>query len=103
MIKKIKSVYCLAVLFLVILSASLCPAVTSKVTRHNSSREFQKGETNDVVIGSRGTIQLGRRAEVLVKQFDDVWSINSIVSIGDTVYVGTSPNGGVYSFGCVRA
>jgi hypothetical protein len=33
-----------------------------------------------------------------VKQFDDVWSINSIVSIGDTVYVGTSPNGGIYSF-----
>ncbi len=52
-----------------------------------------------MVIGSRGTIQLGRRAEILVKQFDDVWSINSIVSIGDTVYVGTSPNGGVYSFG----
>jgi len=97
-IKKIKSDYCLAVFF-VILSASLCPAVTSKVTRHDSSREFQKGETNDVVIGSRGTIQLGRRSEILVKQFDDVWSINSIVSIGDTVYVGTSPNGGVYSFG----
>ncbi|MBE3145079.1 MAG: hypothetical protein IMZ61_14345, partial [Planctomycetes bacterium] len=99
MIKKIKSKYVLAVLFFVILSAPLCPAVTSKVTRHDSSREFQKGETNDVVIGSRGTIQLGRRAEILVKQFDDVWSINSIVSIGDTVYVGTSPNGGVYSFG----
>ena len=98
MIKKIKSDYCLAAFF-VILSASLCPAVTSKVTRHDSSREFQKGETNDVVIGSRGTIQLGRRSEILVKQFDDVWSINSIVSIGDTVYVGTSPNGGVYSFG----
>jgi len=86
-------------MFLVCLSASFCGAVTSKVTRHNSSREFEKGEANDVVISSRGTIQLGRRAEILVKQFDDVWSINSIVSIGDTVYVGTSPNGGVYSFG----
>lgn len=85
-------------MFLVCLSASFCSAVTSKITRHNSSQEFQKGEANDVVIGSRGTIQLGRRAEILVKQFDDVWSINSIVSIGDTVYVGTSPNGGVYSF-----
>ena len=86
-------------MFLVCLSVSFCSAVTSRVTRHNSSQEFQKGEANDVVIGSRGTIQLGRRAEVIVKQFDDVWSINSIVSIGDTVYVGTSPNGGVYSFG----
>jgi hypothetical protein len=97
-IKKIKKCV-LAVLIFIFMSASLCPAVTSKVTRHNSSREFLKGEMNDVVIGSRGTIQLGRRAEVLVRQFDDVWSINSIVSIGDTVYVGTSPNGGVYSFG----
>jgi len=94
-----QSKYILAIMFLVCLSASFCSAVTSRVTRHNSSQEFQKGETNDVVIGSRGTIQLGRRAEVLVKQFEDVWSINSIVSIGDTVYVGTSPNGGVYSFG----
>ncbi len=94
-----QSKYVLAVMVMVCLSASFCGAVTSKVTRYNSSREFQKGETNDVIIGSRGTIQLGRRAEVLVKQFDDVWSINSIVSIGDTVYVGTSPNGGVYSFG----
>ncbi|MGA2322418.1 MAG: hypothetical protein ABSG22_01055 [Sedimentisphaerales bacterium] len=99
MIKKMQSKYILAIMFLVCLSASFCSAVTSRVTRHNSSQEFQKGETNDVVIGSRGTIQLGRRAEVLVKQFEDVWSINSIVSIGDTVYVGTSPNGGVYSFG----
>jgi outer membrane protein assembly factor BamB len=97
-IKNKKSVCVLAVLFLICLPVSLCSAVTSKVTRHNSSAEFEKGETNDVVIGSRGTIQLGRRAETLVKQFDDVWSINSIVSIGDTVYVGTSPNGGVYSF-----
>jgi hypothetical protein len=98
-IKNKKTVCVLAVLFLVCFPVSLCSAVTSKITRHNSSREFQKGETNDVVIGSRGTIQLGRRSEVLVKQFDDVWSINSIVSIGDTLYVGTSPNGGVYSFG----
>lgn len=99
MIKKMQSKYVFAIMFLVCLSVSFCSAVTSRVTRHNSSQEFQKGEANDVVIGSRGTIQLGRRAEVIVKQFDDVWSINSIVSIGDTVYVGTSPNGGVYSFG----
>ncbi|MGA2173056.1 MAG: hypothetical protein ABSG82_08645 [Sedimentisphaerales bacterium] len=86
-------------LFLVCFSASFCPAVTSKVTRHRSSQDFLKGDTNDAVIGSRGTIQLGRSAEVLVKQFEDVWSINSIVANGDKVYVGTSPNGGVYAFG----
>ncbi len=97
-IKNRKSSCVFVLLFLVCLSAPFCRAVTSKVTRHNSSRDFLKGETNDVVIGSRGTIQLGRRAEVLVKQFEDVWSINSIVVSGDTVYVGTSPNGGVYVF-----
>jgi len=85
-------------LFLVCFSASFCPAVTSKVTRHRSSQDFLKGDTNDAVIGSRGTIQLGRRAEVLVKEFEDVWSINSIVVSGEVVYVGTSPNGGVYAF-----
>ncbi|MGA2093909.1 MAG: hypothetical protein ABSH16_10950, partial [Sedimentisphaerales bacterium] len=72
--------------------------VTSKITRHSSSQVFLKGEVNDVVISSRGNIQLGRQAEVLVKQFEDVWSINSIVVIGDAVYIGTSPNGGVYEY-----
>jgi len=97
-IKKIKSNYIFSVLFCILLSASICPAITSKVTRHSNSQEFMKGDVNDVVIGSRGTIELGRRSDVLVKQFDDVWSINSIVQIGNTIYLGTSPNGGVYSF-----
>ena len=98
-IKNKKTIIFLAVLLAVNLPGSFCSAVTSKITRQNTSAEFEKGETNDVVISSRGTIQLGRRAETLVKQFEDVWSINSIVSIGDTIYIGTSPNGGVYSFG----
>ncbi len=93
------SVCLLVLFFLAWLPVSVCRGVTSKVTRHSSNQDFLKGEVNDVVIGSRGTIQLGRSAEVLVKQFDDVWSINSIVVIGDEVYVGTSPNGGVYAFG----
>ena len=86
-------------LILTCLKATLCRGVTSKVTRHSSSQDFLKGEANDVIIGSRGTIQLSRLAEVLVKQFDDVWSINAIVVSGDTVYMGTSPNGGIYSYG----
>ena len=85
-------------LFLMSLQVCVCEAVTSKITRHSSSGDFLKGEPNDVVIGSRGTIELGRRSEVLVKEFQDVWSINSIVVIGDTVYIGTSPNGGVFAF-----
>jgi outer membrane protein assembly factor BamB len=84
---------------LVLSSASF--AVSSKVTRHTSSSDLLKGRNEKVVIGSRGTIQLGRAAEPLIKQFkgfDDVWSINSIVVSGGTVYFGTSPNGGIYKY-----
>ena len=76
-------------------------AVNSKVTRHNSSSDMLKGEMEKVVIGSRGTIQLGRAAKSLVDEqedFSDVWSINSIVVSGGTVYFGTSPNGGIYKY-----
>jgi hypothetical protein len=90
----------LSVLLCLFLSSS-CFAVSSKVTRHNSSSDFLKGRTEKVVIGSRGTIQLGRAAESLIKEFkgfDDVWSINSIVVSGGTIYFGTSPNGGIYKY-----
>ena len=91
-------------LFVVLLSLALnleSMAVSSKITRHNSSSEMLKGEIEKVVIGSRGTIQLGRAAKSLSDQFDDfsdVWSINSIVISGGTVYFGTSPNGGIYKY-----
>jgi hypothetical protein len=89
------SVFCL--LFM----GSACFAVNSKVIRQNSSADFLKGKTENVVIGSRGTIQLGRAAEAPIKEFkgfSDVWSINSIVVSGGTVYFGTSPNGGIYKY-----
>jgi len=82
--------------WLVFASASL--AVTSKITRHSSAVDLLKGSTEDVVVGSKGTIQLGLAAEVLVEEFADSWSINSIVVSGASIYVGTSPNGGVYEF-----
>ncbi len=79
-------------------SSSACWAVSSKITRHASSSDLLKGETENIVIGSRGTIQLGRAAETLLPEFEDVWSINSIVVSGGTVYIGTSPNGGIYKY-----
>ena len=91
----------LAILTTVLVLGSACLAVSSKVTRHESSADLLKGKTKDVVIGSRGTIQLGRAAEVLIenfKDFEDVWSINSIVISGGTIYFGTSPNGGIYKY-----
>jgi hypothetical protein len=104
----LSSVFCLLIL------SSACFAVNSKVTRHTSSADLQKGQVEKVVIGSRGTIQLGRAAKPLIypmrydktlshgvkefEGFDDVWSINCIVVSGGTVYFGTSPNGGIYKY-----
>lgn len=78
--------------------SSACFAVSSKVTRHNSSSDLLKGKAKGLVISSRGTIQLGRAAEAPIEDFEDVWSINSIVVSGGTVYFGTSPNGGIYKY-----
>ncbi len=92
-------VYRLVFVFLsCVVVSSLCLAVSSKVTRHSSGADLLKGETEDVVVGSRGTLQLGRAAEVLVEEFKEVWSINSIVVSGGTIFLGTSPNGGVYKY-----
>jgi hypothetical protein len=73
-------------------------AVTSNVARHSSAADFLKGQAEDIIIGSRGTLQLGRKADVLAEKFEDVWSINSIVVSGETIYLGTSPNGGIYKY-----
>ena len=103
--------YVLSFSLLAYLSGSACWAVTSKITRHSSSVDLLKGQVADVVVGSKGTIQLGRAAEMLVEDFEDgcgipnakksvlePWSINSIVVSGGTVYLGTSPNGGIYKY-----
>jgi len=93
--------------FLCLILTSPVLAVSSKVTRHSSSTDLLKGRYEKVVIGSRGTIQLGLATESLI--FDsakggsrtaptDVWSINSIVVSGGTIYFGTSPNGGIYKY-----
>ncbi|MHC4557223.1 MAG: Ig-like domain-containing protein [Planctomycetota bacterium] len=89
------------VVLLCLVPVSTCLAVSSKVVRHTSSSDLLKGQAEKVVIGSRGTIQLGRAAEALIKDFKgfaDVWSINSIVVSGGTIYFGTSPNGGIYKY-----
>ena len=84
--------------FLIYFVSTACLAVTSKVTRHSTSADLLKGRTENVVVDSRGNLQLGRAAETLVESFDDVWSINSIVVSAGAVFVGTSPNGGVYKY-----
>jgi hypothetical protein len=81
---------------MVLSSTSL--AVSSKITRHTGSSDLLKGKIENVVVDSRGTIQLSSDWESMVDEFEDVWSINSIVVSGGTVYVGTSPNGGIYKY-----
>jgi hypothetical protein len=82
----------------VVLSATVGLAVTSKVTRQSTSKELLAGESDGVVVTAHGAIQLGRAAKVLASEFDDVWSINSIVVSGGTIFLGTSPNGHVYKY-----
>ena len=83
---------------LLVWTAEMTLAVTSKVTYHRTSEELLKGEAEDVVISSKGTLQLGRTWEKLAEDFNDVWSINSIVLSGGKVYIGTSPNGGIFQY-----
>ncbi|MBN2269756.1 MAG: hypothetical protein JXN61_04025, partial [Sedimentisphaerales bacterium] len=77
---------------------TVCPGVNSQITRQSTSADLLKGEIENLVIGSRGTIQLGRSAEALVEEFENVWSINCIVASGGAIYAGTSPNGGIYKY-----
>ncbi len=91
-------------LILMGLCAEFCLAVSTKIFRHDSFTQFQKGKTKDVVISSKGIIQLGLSNETIVDKFDtDVsglqpWSINCIAVNGSAIYFGTSPNGGIYSY-----
>jgi len=87
-----------AVGLFVVLSAALGQAVTSKVTRQSTGKELLAGKSTGVVVTSRGTIQLGRAAKVLSSDFENVWSVNSIVVSGGTIFLGTSPNGHIYKY-----
>ena len=69
---------CVTLMLTAVLLACPAWAVTSKITRQSRSKDLLQGKTEDVVISSRGTIQLGRAAKVLATEFDDVWSVNSI-------------------------
>lgn len=80
------------------LLAGTAYGINTRIHRHTGAQDFLAGTTDNVVISSRGTIELGIDSEVLADDFDDVWAINSVVASGSTVYLGTSPNGGVYKY-----
>ena len=86
-------------IMLILVIAPVCPAVTSKIVRHKNAGDIAAGKTDNVIISSRPSIQLGREAEVLADDFNDVWVINTIVAAGDgTIYLGTSPNGSIFKY-----
>ena len=79
---------------------SLVFAVTSNINRHTSAEDFLKGTTDNTSVDSDGTIRLSRQTEPieLGKLLDNAWSINSITTAKDTVYLGTSPNGRIIKY-----
>ena len=86
-------------IMLILMIASAAPAVTSKIVRHKNSGDMAAGKTDNVIISSRPSIQLGREAEELAGDFNDAWVINTIVAADDgTIYLGTSPNGSIFKY-----
>lgn len=76
-------------------------AVTPKITRHTTAADLLKGETDNIIIDSEGTIKLARKSKVinLDKLLDKTWIINSIASdINGNIYLGTSPNGKIIKY-----
>lgn len=88
-----------AVAAFVLLNTSICSAVTSKVTTHQTIDDFIEGQTEHVVITSEGKIRLGPDFQILAEDIKDTWLINTIVTDkrGD-LYLGTSPNGIIYKY-----
>jgi len=107
-------------LFVVLSFFCLCPqrlcfAVTSRIEKHTTAEQFLKGEVKDVIIGSRGTLELGRGSEVLAERFEadrtepncgvktnQPWSVNCLAVGSGEMYIGTSPNGGIYRYSLGR-
>ncbi|MEN6387088.1 MAG: hypothetical protein ABFD79_18055 [Phycisphaerales bacterium] len=88
-----------AIIFIILASACLCSAVNSKIIRHKSLEDFQNGKTANTIISSRGTISLSYATELLAKDFNDVWTINSIAAKDDkAIFIGTSPNGKIFKY-----
>ena len=81
--------------------SGISSAVTSKITRHRSAADLLKGETENTIIDSEGTIKLAREAVEIdyPRLLKDVWIINTIVAdSAGTIYLGTSPNGDIIKY-----
>ncbi len=96
----IRQIICSGTLAIVFLGG-LSSGVTSKITRHSKAVDFLKGETENTIIDSEGSIRLARRTIELDcgNLLEDVWIINSLITLPDgTIYLGTSPNGDIIKY-----
>lgn len=86
-----------SLIVLIVLSAA-APGVTSVITRHSTSADFLKGDTENVVIDSSGILRLARRTSHVDcgELLKDVWAINCLLADNrQALYLGTGPNGKV--------
>jgi streptogramin lyase len=93
--------YAAAVLCFAFLMVSTGWAVTSAITRHNSSADFLKGKIDDAVIDSTGKIHLAPKTTPVEtgELLKDVWSIHTMVTDADgAVYLGTGPDAAVLRY-----
>ena len=89
------------ILILTVIIANSAFAVTSQVTRHTSAADLLKGQTENVIIDSQGTIELARQSTELDLGglLDETWTVNCIVADSKgNIYIGTSPNGRIIKY-----
>lgn len=79
---------------LFVMLTSLSWAVNSVMLRHQTGSDFLKGNPDNIIIDSNGTLRLTRQSSPLKLSglLDDVWAINTMIADGSKVYVGTGPD-----------
>jgi len=90
-----------SVLFLMVILAPACWAVTSVITRHRTSSDFLKGEVEKVIVDSSGTLRLAPKSTEADcgELLKDVWSIHTMYADNDGVlYLGTGPDAKVFRY-----
>jgi hypothetical protein len=93
--------YAAAVCCFALLMVSTGGAVTSVITRHNTSADFLKGNVDGTVIDSTGKIHLAPQTTPIETGdlLNDVWSIHTMITDADgAVYMGTGPDATVLRY-----
>jgi outer membrane protein assembly factor BamB len=81
--------------------AVMAMAVTSVITRHQSSADFSKGRTDKIIVDSAGTLRLAQQSSDVNcgGLLDDAWSIHTILADPDgSLFLGTGPNAKVVRY-----